>query len=203
MCIRDSSQYGVDAGRDGWFDAWEECVIDSYSDEEELHWLIEEETDWEDDPLLGYDGFLEELTDEAIDGIDLFTSVMHDQGHIVGLEDIQEASEIDGFAQHEIAISASPLPAQPSIAVISDDTNETVIDEISLRDAINDARDKDAATPVAVVEKPAVIAAEVSSALLRVEQTTAPSPSATVSLTKEQVEALAIVAAQRLSLIHI
>ena len=72
-------------------------------DEEELNWLIDEEADWQDDALAGYDVFLEELTDEAIDGIDLLTSVMYEQGQIVGLEDIQDVSEIDGLIQPEIA----------------------------------------------------------------------------------------------------
>ncbi len=202
-------QYGVDAGGDGAFAAGDDSAIDLELDEEELNWLIDEEADWQDDALAGYDGFLEELTDEAIDGIDLLTSVMYEQGQIVGLEDIQDVSEIDGLIQPEIAVPTAQQDDQQSIALVSYEIHgELVIDDISLREAIDGALaddldepalDGDAVPPVAVVEEPVFVAAEVSSVLLNVEQTPTATSGATLTLTRAQVEALAFVAAQRWS----
>ncbi|MEQ1841078.1 MAG: autotransporter-associated beta strand repeat-containing protein, partial [Verrucomicrobiales bacterium] len=201
-------QYGVNAEGDGSFATEGESEIDFELDEEELNSLIDDEFDWQDDALAGYDGFLEELTDEAIDGIDLLTSVMHDQGQIVGLEDIQDASEIDGLIQLEIALPTANQSDQPgSIAAPYEIQNESVIDGVSLREAISDARaggvagdlDGETIQPVVVVEQPVVVAAEVSSVLLSGETTATADQGATLSLTRAQVEALAFVAAQRWS----
>ena len=203
-------QYGMNADGDVSFAAEETRALDFDLDEEELNWLIDEEADWQEDTLAGYDGFLEELPDEAIDEIDLLTSVMFDQGQIYGIEDIEDVSEIDGLLQPEIAApAAQQFDTQPVAAPSYASGGELVIDDLFLREAINEALAEDIIAPaadgntvepgqpVAVVERLAVIAAEASSALLNGERAMDATSSTALTVTRAQVEALVLVAAQR------
>ncbi len=61
-----------------------------------LDWFIDQ-TESLDEEFVGYDGYLEALTDQALEGIDLLSVIMHEQGHILGLADVYDASEVDGL----------------------------------------------------------------------------------------------------------
>ncbi|MEC5126218.1 Calx-beta domain-containing protein, partial [Verrucomicrobiales bacterium BCK34] len=72
-------------------------------------WFVDE-TEWLDEEFVAYEGYLEAITEEAIDGIDLLTAIMHEQGHILGLEDEMDADEIDGLLAFKIGEGVRRLP---------------------------------------------------------------------------------------------
>ena len=72
-------------------------------------WFIDE-TEWLDEEFVAYDGYLEAITEEAIDGIDLLTAIMHEQGHILGLEHDMEDGEVDGLLALSIGEGVRKLP---------------------------------------------------------------------------------------------
>ncbi|MDF1741763.1 MAG: Calx-beta domain-containing protein, partial [Verrucomicrobiales bacterium] len=72
-------------------------------------WFVDE-TEWLDEEFVAYDGYLEAITDSAMEGIDLLTAIMHEQGHILGLEDEMDADEIDGLLAFKIGEGVRRLP---------------------------------------------------------------------------------------------
>ncbi|MAS94337.1 MAG: hypothetical protein CMO55_14155 [Verrucomicrobiales bacterium] len=108
-------------------------------------WFIDD-TEWADEEFTEYEGYLEALTEEAMEGIDLLTAIMHEQGHILGLEDVDDVSEIDGLMGEEIGEGVRRLPVDgsaeglPSLAleethylvaaVAADDTGATDEDTV-------------------------------------------------------------------------
>jgi len=72
-------------------------------------WFIDE-TEWLDEEFASYEGYWDAITEEAIAGIDLLTVIMHEQGHILGLLDLEESSEIDGLMGETLGEGERWLP---------------------------------------------------------------------------------------------
>ena len=119
-----------------------------------LDWFIDQ-TESLDEEFAMTDGLLEALTEEAMEGIDLLTVIMHEQGHILGLADVYAASEIDGImhggfdegqrrliAKDEAAESIVGSVARANASIIVDQTGDDAAAELAgttLREAVAQA----------------------------------------------------------------
>src|SRR6056297_2840326 len=76
-----------------------------------FNWFVDETEDL-DEEFVAYDGYLDAVADEAMDSIDLLTAIMHEQVHILGIEDIDEPAEIDGLMDSRLDVGVRQLPTQ-------------------------------------------------------------------------------------------
>lgn len=74
-----------------------------------LGWFVDE-TEALDEEFVTFDGYWDAVTDEAMEGIDLLTVILHEQGHILGLADLEEAGDIDGLMGESIEEGQRWLP---------------------------------------------------------------------------------------------
>ena len=75
-------------------------------------WFIDE-TESLDEEFVAFEGYWEAVTGEAMEGIDLLTVIMHEQGHLLGLE---HASDSEGVMDGVFTVGTRRLPVESEAA---------------------------------------------------------------------------------------